>query len=528
LKIPKSSKVKILLDQSELSIGYPELRISGGENSSIQISYAEALLDKEGKKGNRNVTEGKDLMGYIDVFNPDGGENRLFRPLWYRTFRYVELNIETKDEPLIIEDFASEFSAYPFERVAEFHTEESVLNDIWDVGWRTARLCATEIYMDCPYYEQLQYVGDTRIQALISLYLSGDDRLMKNSILQFDQSRIPEGLTYSRYPSYMPQMSPPYSLIWVLMVHDYYMLKQNPGFTKQFLLGIDNVLNWFEERVDSKTGLLGKLTYPNYMDAAPGFGPAGSPPSAEEGQSAQITLLYAYSLDHAAILADYHEKSNRANHYRGLSAKLKSAVYQTCYDGDKKLFAETPEKVALTQHTNILAVLTDVIPESEQKALIKRIMHNDELIPARIYFSFYLMQAMKKVGLGNAYLENLEPWETMIEQGLTTFAEHHLEGRSDCHAWSAHPCFDFLATVCGIETAEPGFKSIKIAPNLGRLQKVDGSMPHPEGMIYVNLRRKGEKGLTGTVEIPNDLTGTFQWNSQTVELKGGRQFVEIK
>ena len=160
------------------------------------------------------------------------------------------------------------------------------------------------------------------------------------------------------------------------MVHDYHMLKQDTEFTKQFLLGIDNVLNWFEERLDD-TGLLSKLTYPNYMDAAPGFGPAGSPPGAEEGKSAQITLLFSYSLDHAAILADYHEKSDRARHYRELSMKLKSAVYNTCYDKDKKLFAETPEKVAWTQHTNILAVLADVIPKSEQQALIKRIMNNE-------------------------------------------------------------------------------------------------------------------------------------------------------
>jgi len=43
-----------------------------------------------------------------------------------------------------------------------------------------------ETYMDCPYYEQLQYVGDTRIQAMVSLYNTGDDRLMRNAITQLD------------------------------------------------------------------------------------------------------------------------------------------------------------------------------------------------------------------------------------------------------------------------------------------------------------------------------------------------------
>ena len=97
-----------------------------------------------------------------------------------------------------------------------------MLSKIWDVGWRTARLCAHETYMDTPYWEQLQYVGDTRIQALLSLYVGGDDRLVKNAIELFDESRMPDGLTQSRYPTMLPQIIPPFSLFWIGMMHDLY------------------------------------------------------------------------------------------------------------------------------------------------------------------------------------------------------------------------------------------------------------------------------------------------------------------
>ena len=95
---------------------------------------------------------------------------------------------------------AARFHGVSLPGAGHVREHDPVLSKIWDVGWRTARLCAHETYMDTPYWEQLQYVGDTRIQALISLYSAGDDRLVKNAIELFDESRLPDGLTQSRYP----------------------------------------------------------------------------------------------------------------------------------------------------------------------------------------------------------------------------------------------------------------------------------------------------------------------------------------
>ncbi len=122
------------------------------------------------------------MRGFEDVFLPDGGEHRMFRPLWWRTYRYMRLDVQTASEPLVIEDLHGTFTAYPFVARARFESEDPTLRKIWDVGWRTARLCAHETYVDCSYYEQLQYAGDTRIQALVSLYVTGNDRLVTNAI----------------------------------------------------------------------------------------------------------------------------------------------------------------------------------------------------------------------------------------------------------------------------------------------------------------------------------------------------------
>jgi hypothetical protein len=126
-------------------------------------------------------------------------------------------------------------SAIPFERRARLEADDPGLARIQEVGWRTARLCAHETYMDCPYYEQLQYVGDTRIQALVSLYNSGDARLMRNAIDQIDDSRISSGATMSRYPTRLPQFIPSFSLWWIGMLHDYWWYVDDPAFVRRML-----------------------------------------------------------------------------------------------------------------------------------------------------------------------------------------------------------------------------------------------------------------------------------------------------
>jgi alpha-L-rhamnosidase len=81
-------------------------------------------------------------------------------------------------------------------------------------------------------------VGLTRaFRRWFSYYVSGDDRLAKNAIEQFHQSITYDGLTYSRYPSELPQFIPNYSLVWVTMVHDYFMYRNDPEFVKTFLPG---------------------------------------------------------------------------------------------------------------------------------------------------------------------------------------------------------------------------------------------------------------------------------------------------
>src|SRR5262249_19027645 len=155
----------ILLDNSELTTAYPALTVSGGAGSLVQLTYSEALVGDKGEKGNRNQIAGKHIGGVSDEFLPGGCHSCEFMPLTWRTWRFPELEIKTADQPLRLEKLNAWFTAFPFTERASFHSEDESLKRIWDVSWRTARLDAHDTYMDTPYWERLQYIGDTRIQA---------------------------------------------------------------------------------------------------------------------------------------------------------------------------------------------------------------------------------------------------------------------------------------------------------------------------------------------------------------------------
>jgi hypothetical protein len=524
--VPARTKAAVLFDNGVLTTAYPELRVSGGSGTAVKLTYSESLWKQEPDgqwvKGNRDETGGKQMLGGADVFHPDGAAGRVYRPLWWRTYRYLQLDIETADEPVAVEDLKGEFTAYPFRELASIEMPDPEITRIWQTGWRTARLCAHETYMDCPYYEQMQYVGDTRVQALISLYVAGDDRLMRNAIEQFDDSRIPEGITYSRYPSNIPQFIPGFSLLWIGMLHDHWMHRGDTAFVRAHLPGAASILVWFERSADA-SGLAGPVAWWPFADWTRGW-EHGIPPGGESGGSALFSLQRAIALREAAEMEEAAGDRARAGSYRSQSQQLVDAVRKRCWSERRGLFRDAPESDSYSQHVNVLAVLADALPAAEQRRVMEKVLSDASLPQATYYFRHYVARAANKAGLGDSYVDMLGPWREMLKIGLTTWAEKPEPARSDCHAWSASPNYELLATVAGIEPGEPGFRTVRVRPHLGRLGWVRAKMPHPKGTIEVDLR-KAEGGLAGTVVLPESVRGEFVAGGQRVALAPGRNRV---
>jgi alpha-L-rhamnosidase len=534
--VPAHSKATVLIDNSHLTTAYPELTVSHGRGATIRLTYAEALIDDKGEKGNRNETAGKHIQGIFDEFLPDGAANRTFMPLGWKTWRYLQLDVETTDQPLKVEKLQTWFTAYPFEERGHFESSDDSLKPIWEIGWRTARLDAHDTYMDTPYYERMQYVGDTRIQALLSYVVGGDDRLARQAIQAFNDSRIPDGLTHSRYPTSMRQIIPTFSLLWIGMVHDFWMYRADPELVRAQLAGTRSVLDWFLQR-QRADGLLTKTPWWPFVDWGTDFA-FGVPPQDDDGGSSAITLQFIEALRYAAKMESALGDKARAELYRSVAGRASQAVYKLCWNQQYGLLADTPAQKHYSQHANILGVWLDVIPREQQKDVLTKILSVSDagyattgplppLTKATYYFRFYLARALDHAGMGNQYLQLLGPWRQMVALGLTTWAEQPEPTRSDSHAWSAHPNYDFLTIVAGIRPRTPGFATVEVDPHLGSLKHLSAAVPSPKGTIEAEYTVEPSQ-VRAVIILPPGVSGELLWNGKTSILHEGKQELQLE
>jgi hypothetical protein len=220
-----------------------------------------------------------------------------------------------------------------------------------------------------------------------------------------------------------------------------------------------------------------------------------------------------------------------ASSYDARLKHMQEGIYQHCWSPERKLLADTPDRTLFSEHANILGVLYDVIPKGEQQDVLRRIVNDREhdqehLVPASYYFRFYLARALEHAGLGNLYLASLGPWRALLPMGFSTWPEVPGDSRSDSHAWSAHPTYDLLTIVGGIHPGSPGFRTVRIAPELGDLKKLTIRYPHPLGEIVAQYEMTA-RGLHAEITLPAGLSGAFEWHAQSHPLSGGKTIFNV-
>jgi alpha-L-rhamnosidase len=525
--IPANTEEFLLWDLDNYYCAYPECEVSGGAGAKLAWGWAESLyLPNSPAKGQRDEFIGKTFHGMTDTFLPGGGVHQKFTTLWWRAGRWCLLSIKTAAEPLTIHRLAFDESRYPYENESRFDDGDAQLPGVIALTSRGILTGAHETYTDSPYYEQLMYVGDTRLELLTTYAMTRDDRLARRAIELFDFSRRNGGFVNERYPSYQPQYSLTYSMIWALMLNDYAFWRNDPAFVKARVIGLRAMLEQFEPYVN-KDGLLENLPGWSFMDWVSGwFG--GDAPDGDHGISSVNNLLYIYALQKSAQVEDSLGEPLLAQRLTAKAARTAAAVRAKFWDESRGLMADNLAHTEFSEHGQCLALLTDTLTGDQARRCFDQLLKAPDLKRTTIYFTFYLMETWQKFGRGDLILQRLSFWKDLVKQGLKTPVESPGDTtRSDNHGWGSHPLFHLHASVAGIRPASPGFRTVRIAPEPGDLPKIVSTTPHPDGFISLNVTFSNGH-CSGTVDLPPGITGVFVWHGREQKLNGGANSVDFK
>lgn len=530
LTIPPHTARRVIIDLQNYACAYPEVVLTGGRDALVRVHWQEALYEdpRRSVKGNRDEIDGKYFCmvwhlkdGFGDTFITDGGEARHFDAHWWRAGRYVEVVVRTYDEPLHVNSLRFIETRYPLEAESTFTADDPRVEPITAISVRALQMCSHETYMDCPFFEQLMYVGDTRLQVLTTYALTRDDRLPRKALLMFDSSRINRGITQSRYPSRWEQIIPPFSLYWVAMVYDYALWRDDLDYVRSLIPGVRSVMEAHLAQLTDE-GLFRWIDGWNYADWVPGW--RGGIPPATDGISGVHHWQLVYTLNLWAEL----EAATGDSELAARAWRLRDALAQTgtvaFWDEKRGLFADDLTHEHYSEHTQCFAMLSGCVEEERTERIAKTLLQPNDLAKATVYFSHYLFEVFRLLKQPDAFLQRLDLWHGFVQNGLKTTIESPEPARSDCHAWGAHPVYHFFASILGVRPAEPGFRSVCIEPQLGRLNWAQGTLVHPRGEIVVALRKQDGQ-LHAEIQLPLGVSGTLALGGRTHSLIGGERFV---
>lgn len=492
--IPANTECFVDIDMGALTTAYVKLTIdsfSGGETVNLLYSecyYTGKNADGEPVKTVRDECENGFLAGECDDYIAGVGEQS-YEPYFFRTFRYLRLTIKTNEMPFRINRISFRLTGYPLTITGSFRSENTELQSLWDISVRTLERCMFDTYVDCPYYEQMQYVMDSMIQMLLSYRLSSDDRLARKALYDFHSTQRPDGMITCNSPASFQQIIPAFSIYFIDMVYYHYLYFGDKSVLTEYLPTVWRILGYFDSRIDRKTGLVGKTGYWEFVDWVDEWmDNFGSPADPDEKTIYIYSMIYGYGLKLAESLfkmADLPDLSNRLN--KRYDA-IQKAINLYAYDAQSGLYRNKPDDNRFSQHAQLWAVLSGCAKKEKAKRLMESCLKDTSLLKCSYSMSFFLFRALEEAGIYEKSIHIWQTWRELLKYNITTWPEDPVTQRSECHGWSALPVYEFSALALGIRPLNPGYNGVAIKPQAFELGSMSGEIATCRGTIIAERR----------------------------------------
>ncbi len=381
-----------------------------------------------------------------------------------------------------------DFEYFPLKNRGSFECDNEMVNKLWDVCAYTMLLNSREAFFDGIKRDRWVWSGDAYQSYFVNYYLAFDLDIVRRSVRM-----LRGGDPIKKHINTISD----YTFLWISSVLDYYLYTGDEDFVRDIYPDILDMWEFIEPRLDSD-GMY-KRQPDDWVFIDWSSFDSNGPISAE-----QMLLARAYEAtkEFARLMGD-------ASWEKHASLQLEKIVKKTnelYWNEEKGAFVDdyNSGKNNVTRHANIFALLFNYTSEERKEKIIKNVIFNDEITKITTpYFEFYELDAMCKIGNFKYMTDMLDSyWGEMLRLGATTIWEEfdptkkgieHYEmyggkyEKSLCHAWGASPIYLLGKYALGVYPTENGYKKYEVKPSLMCFGKVKGTVPTPNGDIFVSL-----------------------------------------
>lgn len=435
-------------------------------------------------------------------------------------FRYIHALVSA-DGPVRIDRITVREHLYPRVGNAYFRSGDPELDALYTAGVRTVALNSHDAFTDCPTREQRAWVGDGVVHQMVHLTTSTDWRLAWR-YLELGNSPRADGILPMSVVGEIEQGGgttiPDWSLHWLHGVHNLYRYTADRDRLAELAPTARRVLAWYQPYLTAD-GILSDVPEWNLVDWSSVFA---------TGASSILTALWARGLREYAEISTLLDNRGDAAWAAGLWERARTG-FDIFWDEGRGTYRDhivrgTPQ-LATSQAAGAAAIVSGLAPVDRWDRIIDRVMDperlvtrswiggdgtydqqkildelrgvrrvdwdaEEEVVRAEPFLSYLVHDAAALAGRTADLVRSLRSWSVFLHDGYDTFGECWGWG-SPVHGWSATPTRDLVTHVLGVTPGEPGFGRARIAPAYQVLERAEGAVPTPAGLLSVSFDTAG-------------------------------------
>jgi hypothetical protein len=393
-----------------------------------------------------------------------------------------------------------------------FLSDNPLFNGIYQISRQVIESATDDTFTDCPTFEQVNWNFDNRMAAQADMLITGNDDIIRNSILLFADDPARAGTVASQTPSTWERQIPLWSFHWILWCWDYYWHTGDQAFLRKVFPCIREGIQEALGRIGPR-GLMEWNGVWHFIDWAHGRDDEHAVNAAE-----QAGLLAAMDVAGkiAAVLG-------RRADFAQARASLTRAIRRRLWNPARRCFVNSLHEdgrlsASCSQATNAIMALYGAADAGWSKKLAESLRRgrNPLAEPGSAIGYYYLFELLDRYGHGEPILAAVgRRWGEMLAAGdgttwemFSDFNKSSWPTRSRCHPYGAYVVKYLVKYILGVQSLAPGFATVRVAPRPPReMNSCQGSVVTPHGLLRVSWRRKG-RGFDLRVDAPKGVKVT--------------------